>query len=724
MQQRVVVAALAGDSGGVGLMISVEDVTPRLEMERQLARQLRHADPAVRAAASARLSHLDPIGGFEALADAISDEDWRVRRDAVKALATKRDEALVAAMVGALRDGHRNFSLLSSAIQLLTMTGVDPTDALTHLLQDPDADLRIQATLALGAHHNERSTAALLAVLRDPDPNVRFHAIEALGKLAPREALEPLVAIAESGDFFLAFPAIEAAVRIDDAAVAKRIAGLLPNPLLALPVAEALARTGDQDAVVPLVNALAIADAPLGAIVSALAAIHRRYDEWLGGGKPIETLVRGAITPLIVDRLLDALPGASGAELRDFIGVLSWLDAEVVDRSVAALAGRADLHPSVFEILVRLRSSAVDLLTAQLERDDLDVQRAAVDALGRAGDRRALPALVALLGPENRDLWIHVAAALARIGDDAAYEPLMRLIGDADAAVRHAAVGALNSIGHPDMAARVGTLLHSEDPLIRESAVRIAGYFGYPETVETLLASCADPVEAVRAAAVEQLPVVEHPRAHEIVTRALQIDSGRVRAAAATAIVRMDHPEAPALLERALGDEDAWVRYFAALGLGRLSGSLPLDRLRTLAATDPAPQVRVAAVEALGAASADDAVRAVTPLAAAGNLDVAAAAFGVLLRKRPSAVAPAVRDAIRALDAARRRVALTALAASDCEDAVTLLAEAARTERDDDARQAARASLGSIAERGGPQASKAAAALARLPVDPEHGRGA
>src|ERR1700704_894323 len=122
----------------------------------------------------------------------MADEDWQVRRAAVDALAGRRDPALVDALVSALREGHRNFSVLSSALQLLTMTGVDLTASLIDLLRHPDADLRIQAALALGTQTGPEAVNALLGALDDEDPNVRFHAIEALAKLCPPSALERL----------------------------------------------------------------------------------------------------------------------------------------------------------------------------------------------------------------------------------------------------------------------------------------------------------------------------------------------------------------------------------------------------------------------------------------------------------------------------------------------------------------------------------------------------
>ena len=139
MQQRVVIGALRDEEHAVGLVVSIEDVTARLEQERRLARQLRDADPAVRARAVKQLSTIEPLEGVGPLASAIGDEDWQVRRSAVKALAHRNDASLVDAIVTALRDGHRDFALLSSALQLLAVTGVDITDALVGLMRHEDS---------------------------------------------------------------------------------------------------------------------------------------------------------------------------------------------------------------------------------------------------------------------------------------------------------------------------------------------------------------------------------------------------------------------------------------------------------------------------------------------------------------------------------------------------------------------------------------------------------
>ncbi len=317
MQQRVVVGALRDAHRSVGLVMSIEDVTERLERERELARQLRDQSPSARLKAVEQLAH-EPAEGIGPLGVAMGDEDWRVRRAAVKALAARRDEALVDGVIAALRDGHRDFSVLSSALQLLTLTGVDSTKALVRLIDDADADLRIQAALALGSQRHPEATGALLRALDDTDPNVRFHAIESLGKLASPAAIDKLAAIAESRDFYLAFPAIEALVRINDPVIAPRIAPLLSDPMLSAAAAEALGHIGDEDAIAPLVDALAAAGnlrrrrgRGADAHPASLRDVHVRRRRDQGTGTPQALAGRHAPHPRVARACLERISSSA-----------------------------------------------------------------------------------------------------------------------------------------------------------------------------------------------------------------------------------------------------------------------------------------------------------------------------------------------------------------------------------------------------------------------------
>jgi HEAT repeat protein len=721
MQQRVIVGALSGGTEPVGLVITIEDVTERLDSEHELAVQLRSKNPDARMRAVEQLAAAEPVEGLGPLREAIGDDDWQVRRSAVQTLAGRRNPSLVDALVTALRDSHRDFSVLSSALQLLTMTGVDLTSALVDLLHHPEVDLRIQAALALGTQPRPEAVAALLDALEDPDANVRFHAIEALGKLGPPAAVEPLAQIAEADDFFLSFPALEALARINDPSVTARILPLLHHELVGDQAAEALGQIGDEDAVPALVAALGRADASVASIVDALASIHRRYREMFEGQVQIEDLVRRSISPAGATRIIEAASKASSESLRDFVVVLGWLRGAGVERALTHMLGTPAVQHELIEAIVRFGSPMVDVLVEQLRRDDADTRRAAIIALGHIGDTRAVPALLEVLGEGDRDLQVAICGSLARLGDGRAFEPLLTLLGDQDVSVRHAAIGALNSIGHPGMALRVQALMDDVDPIVRESAVKIAGYFGYPSCAETLLARCHDPEEAVRAAALEHAAFLDDTRVLPLLMSALAEDTPRARAAAAQALANVDGPEAGAALYEAAHDSDGWVRYFSATSLGRRADASALPVLESLAAGDERAHVRIAAIEAIGAIGAvngEPAAAALAGFAASDHAETAVAAIRALGAVKADSVQEPLHHALSTGDPATRAAAAEALAQWGGEEAIALLRWTAAGDGDPSVVGAAIAGLTRIGNGPAPAAPQAIAALCDVASDP------
>jgi HEAT repeat protein len=633
MRQRVTIAPLREGERIAGALVTIEDVTARMERERTLSLQLADSDEAARLGAARTLASDESLEPSRPLLDALKDESWRVRRVAVEGLSRRAAPDAIAALLASVRENHHHLGLLNSALQVLAMSEVDTLSPLVEFLRDEDADLRMQAALALGEQRDARATPALLDALEDADPNVRYHAIEALGKLRAVEAVDALAGIAETRDFFLAFPALDALARINDARVASRIVPLLEDELLREAAADVLGHLGDEETVAPLAALLNTAHAPTQTIAHALAALHDRYEKLYGGGAHIADLARAAINPTGARNLLDVLNDAGAGDLRPLALVVGWLEGAAVERALTRLLGREDARGEVLEALVRHGSRVTDLLIEQLESEDLEVRRAAVVALGRIGDASAVPALIEIL-EEDAELVIHAADALAKIGDPRAFDALLALVGDASAAVRQAVVGALNSLGSPEMPGRVLPLLGDADPNVRESAVKIAGYFGYPGCVDPLLERCRDEDERVRRAAVEHLPYLEDERATPALVRALRHETPKVRAAAAGAMAQAEGPEISTHLIEALGDEDSWVRYFAARSLGRRRVVESTSALAKLAQADRANHVRIAAVEALGEIGGERAARFVAPLVNSDDSDLARAAHRALDRIR------------------------------------------------------------------------------------------
>ena len=214
MQQHVTIAPLRENESVVGTIVTIEDVTARLDRDRDLTEQLASPDEPTRLRAAEALAEDDALSSTKGLASFLGDESWRVRKAVVEGLARKAGADEVNILLRALRDEHRDPGVLNSALQVLALSGIDAIEPLAEFLNDPDVDLRIYATHALGDQQDPRAVHILLDALNDENANVRYHAIEALGKLRAVEAADALASIAESRDFFLAFPALDAITAI------------------------------------------------------------------------------------------------------------------------------------------------------------------------------------------------------------------------------------------------------------------------------------------------------------------------------------------------------------------------------------------------------------------------------------------------------------------------------------------------------------------------------
>lgn len=660
MQQRVNIAPLRENERIAGLIVTVEDVTARLDRERDLAEHLAHEDEATRLRAAQTLAGDESLDAAPPLLGALKDESWRVRRAAVEGVARRAAPDAIAALLNSVRENHHNLSLLNSALQVLALSDLDTLSPLVEFLNGSDTDLRMQAALALGEQRDPRATPALMSALKDEDTNVRYHAIEALGKLRAIEAADALASIAETRDFFLSFPALDALTQIGDPRVAPRLVPLLEDEFLREPAAAALSKLGDEAMVAPLAALLNTAVAPTLVIAESLAVLYDRYEKSYGEGKHIADLSCRVIDATGAQNLLDALDEQAAENLRPLALVLGWLEGAAVEHALTHLLGRADVRNEIVEALVRHGAGVTDLLIEQLDAEDLEIRRSAVVALGRIGDARATTALVRVLD-EDPELAIPTASALAKIGDRRAFDALLGLIGDPDAAVRQAVVGALNSLGAPEMPARIIPLLDDEDPNVRESAVRVAGYFGYPECADLLLERCRDEDERVRRAAIEHLPYLEDPRVARTLVHALEHETPKVRAAAASALAHVEEAESIAYLVDALRDEDSWVRYFAARSLGQRGAHQSIDALAGVVQADKLNHVRIAALEALGRIGGEHAAAIAAPFVESDDPDLGRAALVALGNiAHPDALLPLV-NALRSTDADLRAGAATAL---------------------------------------------------------------
>ena len=310
MQQRVTLGPLREGERIVGVMATIEDVTARIDRERELAAGLRA-------------------------------DDWQVRRAAVEELSREARPEMLMSLLAALRSEHRDFNVLSSALQLLGASDVDLTAPLVALLREPDADLRIQARSRSAIGRRPRAVDALIGALDDTDVNVRFHAIEALGRMRAGDAVDALAGIAEGDDFFLVFPAVDALAQDPRRARRRRaLVPLLRRSDVTEPVADALGELGGADAVRPLVDVLNTTG-PAAPLARALARLHERYEQRYGGGALDRRRVPGRHSAARA-RSASSMPWRRRRHRtsRALVTVLGWLRGPAVERALARLLGQ------------------------------------------------------------------------------------------------------------------------------------------------------------------------------------------------------------------------------------------------------------------------------------------------------------------------------------------------------------------------------------------------
>jgi HEAT repeat protein len=664
MQQRIVIAPLRKGSDITGLLVTIEDVTARRDDEKK-----------------------DAAG--------IAADDWRTRRQAVERMLVEPGQTLVMNLINRLREEHRDPALLNSVLPLLASGAWDTLVPLTELTSDNDAEARMYAAQALGNLKDRRAIPALMRLLEDADTNVRYHAIEALVRLRASEASVRLAAIAESGDFFLSFAALDALRTIGEPGVAPRLIRLLDDETLRTVAIGALAQVGDASIIEPLASLLDRRPRLASIVAEALATLHERYERQFGEGRYVVDLATSLITTTGAQSLLDALNTTTGEALAMVVRVLGWIGSEPVMKGLTRLLGSQALRSEIIEAFVRYGKRVTELLSQQLEAEDLETRLAAVTALGRIGNPESVPALIRTLN--DPELTVEAADALARIGDARAYEPLLLLLASDRGAVRRSAIAALNSLGHPSMPEDVRRMLLDVNPHVRESAVRIAGYFGYADCANLLLQSIHDSSEDVRRAAVESLPNFSEEMILPILKAAIADESSKIRAAAAQSLGHLGSISSLRELMRAMNDPDAWVRYYTARALAQIRSPESIDVLARALRSDSATPVRIAAADALGSIGGRRTVALLAPFVTSEDQNLARAvlmALGVV--GHPDAAEPIV-SVLRTTDPSRRLDAVSAIALRRDHEAAEVLQWTAGADSNDEVAHAAIEELSAMA---------------------------
>ena len=546
-------------------------------------------DAAGKKAAQAELERLG-AHGLKPLLEALSDDkDSGQQRIAVGVLGYLGNRGAAGPLVRLARQA-------APAVPTPTLS---PTRArLGTLVPNEGLELRVEALVGAGRLGDPRTIPDLIELANHTELAMREAATFALGMTGDKRALAPLLRALDDRRDSVQTLACLGLARLGDRKAAPELIGVVRDlqrrDETRAACAFALGVAGDPRAVQPLSEALA------------------------DGQGELQRLAAWSLGRLGDRRALPALLGAYFAKRDRVRDAVAW----ALPRVAAGQAGGDD---------------AVRYLDYPMRAGKLDAHAAVTQLAPQGGDPPLSPLL--LVGREadlggavrgalsrHRDALVRVLEDLDSRAGGVGLGPLTARLDAAPAKDRAQVIAVLDKLGVtllPDLE----KLAAHRDPMVRRRALSVAGKVAAPASRALIERGLGDDELSVREGAMlaaAHYAARKGPRASDLVRRVIEklsSQSWQERVAAARALGEMGAAaDREALARAATSDDKAFVREAAVMSVGRLGGAGALDVLVQAAdhRREKVPEVRLAAVQALGRSS-DPRARAALEGAAAGD---------------------------------------------------------------------------------------------------------
>ena len=325
------------------------------------------------------LGVLEDLAAVPALVQTLSDRDGLVRREAAGALSQLKDPAALPGLLAAL--GDTELPVRRAAAGAIAGLGETALPSVQSSLANASIEQRVLLAEILGGLGVPEATGALIPLTSDEDASVRAAAVLSLGKLAQPESV----------------PALSISLRdtVQPSNVDEPICYLAATALRAVGTAEALTvvdewRAGQTPAGIEAVQQRAAPAAESDVLLLQLVSPdwQQRRDAVLG------LVQRGdrAYLPLIAEALKDEDSQVRWVAARG-LGEFTY-DPAATDALIAAFADTESLvADEAANSIVHIGVATVPALIASLKSKNPNVRASAIFALGKLGDRSALPAL-------------------------------------------------------------------------------------------------------------------------------------------------------------------------------------------------------------------------------------------------------------------------------------------------------------------------------------------
>jgi len=572
---------------------------------KALIDQVSSGEEEKRREAMERLKENLSTGDLDWLVAPLSDESWRVRKEAIEGLSRIHPDSHLLSRLVPMMDSSRELTLRNSVVEVLERMGTSAAPFLVSHLGIEQSDVRKFIVDILGIIGDPSSLPGLLALLNDPEVNIRAAAAEALAAIGDPSVSDDLIKAMEGSDEWVLFSILGSLACLGSPEALPVFFQYLGSPILSKPAITGIGLLGTVADGIKLMEAIpGLSQGAAKAAFAAAGNIYRRTAivEKLETASELAEAVFSAGDEKIGEFLIGQLAVSEKIEAsQSLVAVLGMIGGQGALHAVLKLIENETLQSDLELAIFTLARREPALLSEMLEHHDSLVRRKAVQTLERMGDDGSLDLLFRMLHDESGHVRESTARAVSVLGDSDSVRELLPLLEDEYEDVAQSAADALITLGRKSPScvdSVIKPLLNSFEAGRKGLLLRILSEIRAPGWLELCLASTRDEESSVRKVAVKCLGISGDSAASRAIVNCLADESTEVRVQAAIALEVLMPREALEPLRAATHDPNPWVRSAAVSSFCSQPGARPEDLREHLAADDL--MMKTSVVDALG----------------------------------------------------------------------------------------------------------------------------